>query len=40
MSYFDSRVYECPVCQVELIRVVEVALNIGLVRFITDMKII
>ncbi|CDA27940.1 hypothetical protein [Lactobacillus amylovorus] len=38
MSYFDSRVGECPVWQVELIKVMKMAFEVGLVSFITDIK--
>lgn len=39
MSYFDSRVGECPVWQVVLIGVMKMAFEVGLVSFITDIKI-
>lgn len=34
MSYFDSRVDDCPVWQVVLIRVVEVEVSLDMVAFV------
>ena len=39
MSYFDSRVGECPVWQVELIRVVKVVIKVDITAFTEGAKI-
>ena len=38
MSYFDSRVGECPVWQVVLIRVVEVEVSLDMTVFVAGAK--
>lgn len=38
MSYFDSGMYECPVWQVVLIRVVKTRLEIDMAAFVVGME--
>lgn len=38
MSYFDSRVCECPVWQVVLIRVVKVKISVDITVFVAGAK--